>query len=357
MIKIIKPQIFNKGFTLIELLIVVVIIGILATLATVSLNSVRTKARDVKRVADIRAINMALQLYYDQEGHYPINYGATTEFVVGQPLASQTTGAVFMTAIPSNPMPRNEGSSNNPTNLDYVYTSDAGGSTYTLKFWLASDVSSTKAGENYSLPNIPICTPSCDGLHCNNHCGGVCVTCDSIYDECTSANVLGDRCGGGYLYYKSPNLVAVTAGCRVDAGVYSCPVGIDDGSYYWKYPPVSATFGTSDENDGRNNAANLPNTSVEAGNFCNNMSLYGFDDFYVPAIYELTKMYDNRVKVNSALNFGGIYWSSTQWNSNSLNAVAYSFIASSGNCYDFVRYNCDSKDGRYHVRCIRRANF
>lgn len=60
MIKIIKPQIFNKGFTLIELLIVVVIIGILATLATVSLNSVRTKARDVKRVADIRAINTAL---------------------------------------------------------------------------------------------------------------------------------------------------------------------------------------------------------------------------------------------------------------------------------------------------------
>lgn len=46
----------KKGFTLIELLVVIAIIGILATLAVVSFGGAQTKARDSRRLADMREL-------------------------------------------------------------------------------------------------------------------------------------------------------------------------------------------------------------------------------------------------------------------------------------------------------------
>ncbi len=64
----------NKGFTLIELLVVIAIIGLLASIVLVSLNSARKKARDTKRIADLRQIQMALEMYYDDNGNYPVRH-------------------------------------------------------------------------------------------------------------------------------------------------------------------------------------------------------------------------------------------------------------------------------------------
>jgi prepilin-type N-terminal cleavage/methylation domain-containing protein len=60
----------KKGFTLVELLVVIAIIGLLASIVLVSLNSARKKARDAKRVADIRGIATALGLNFDEHGSY-----------------------------------------------------------------------------------------------------------------------------------------------------------------------------------------------------------------------------------------------------------------------------------------------
>lgn len=63
----------KKGFTLIELLVVIAIIGLLATISIIALNSARMKARDTRRLADIKAITTALDLYFDDHNYYPPN--------------------------------------------------------------------------------------------------------------------------------------------------------------------------------------------------------------------------------------------------------------------------------------------
>ncbi len=62
----------KKGFTLIELLVVISIIGLLSSVVLTSVNSARAKARDARRITDLKQIQTALEFYYDTNGSYPI---------------------------------------------------------------------------------------------------------------------------------------------------------------------------------------------------------------------------------------------------------------------------------------------
>jgi prepilin-type N-terminal cleavage/methylation domain-containing protein len=61
----------RRAFTLIELLVVIAIVGLLSTIAIINLSSTRGKARDLKRIADIKQISTALELYRDTNGVFP----------------------------------------------------------------------------------------------------------------------------------------------------------------------------------------------------------------------------------------------------------------------------------------------
>lgn len=98
-------QKFLTGFTLIELLIVIAIIGLLASIVMVSLNSARAKARDTKRVGDLRNLMTALEMYYDAHNFYPAS--ALVSNCDGNVAFNTALAALvsegFLTALPVDP--------------------------------------------------------------------------------------------------------------------------------------------------------------------------------------------------------------------------------------------------------------
>ncbi len=113
-----------KGFTLIELLVVIAIIGLLSTLAVVALNNARLKSRDARRVADVKQIQTALELYFNDEGAYPSAVDTTGGSIAG-------TDVTYMNIVPTAPEP--------PSGNTYTYTQDAA-TTYTLEYTIEGPV-------------------------------------------------------------------------------------------------------------------------------------------------------------------------------------------------------------------------
>lgn len=68
----------SAGFTILELLVVISIIGLLSSVLLTSVSSARSKARDVRRIADMRQFMTALELYYESNGQYPASGGASS---------------------------------------------------------------------------------------------------------------------------------------------------------------------------------------------------------------------------------------------------------------------------------------
>lgn len=99
----------KKGFTLIELLVVIAIIGLLSTLAVVALGQARVKARDSKRLSDLKQLQTALELYYTDTNAYPSSGTITLGDSTHKCLASAgfiqtcTTGTTYMGQVPSDP--------------------------------------------------------------------------------------------------------------------------------------------------------------------------------------------------------------------------------------------------------------
>lgn len=63
----------QRGFTLIELLVVIAIIGLLSSVVLSSLNSAREKSRDARRLSDVKQVQTALELIFDDSSppEYP----------------------------------------------------------------------------------------------------------------------------------------------------------------------------------------------------------------------------------------------------------------------------------------------
>lgn len=93
----------RKGFTLIELLIVIAIIGLLATLAIVSLTTAQQKARDTKRIADLKQLQSAVELYFSQSGTNKYPNGLTVWTGASTATSLETAIGPYITNMPTDP--------------------------------------------------------------------------------------------------------------------------------------------------------------------------------------------------------------------------------------------------------------
>ena len=108
----------ENGFTLIELLVVIGIIGILSSIVLVSVNSVRIKARDTKRKAEISSVGrmITLSCYIPSAG--PGEYDIAD--LISELVASNPQYASYVSQIPKDPSAPSSGNKSL-----YMYTVNA----------------------------------------------------------------------------------------------------------------------------------------------------------------------------------------------------------------------------------------
>jgi len=141
----------KKSFTLIELLVVVAIISILASALMVGLGGARKKARDARRISDLRTVQSSLEVYYAQNDLYPKVDGWNN---LENALAGITS------QLPQDPLPGNP-------NYDYTFCDD--GQRYVMQAHL-EDANNCPA--NYKAPDTATCSAglNCDCVNNQNYC-------------------------------------------------------------------------------------------------------------------------------------------------------------------------------------------
>ncbi len=155
----------QKGFTLIELLVVIAIIALLSTLAVFSLSSARQKSRDAKRLADVKQIQTALELYYEDMKLYP-SYndvlGPVLDPYASMCLIKTDVGFDFGTnCSDGDPVTYMGFVPGDPGNNTYAYQGVDGGENYELRFQLEGLTAGYPA-------NTPLCATTIGLSVCSN---------------------------------------------------------------------------------------------------------------------------------------------------------------------------------------------
>jgi len=126
----------QKEFTLVEMIMVVVIIGILAgvVITVINIPLQQKRARDAKRISDLRMVQSALELYFADHRSYPINDKFNrVSTVLNGPLSNDfPDDPKDGVEVPSPAEMSCGGDAFGKTQYAYRYKSDLAGSRYVL---------------------------------------------------------------------------------------------------------------------------------------------------------------------------------------------------------------------------------
>ena len=139
----------KQGFTLIELLVVIAIIGLLSTLSIVALNQARARSRDARRLADVKQIQTALEMYYNDNYSYP----PEASVAPGAKIATGST--IYMDIVPKPPLPADGSGCTGSTQYTYHIQPINGitNGSYTLQYCLGSATGGIKPGQQVATPS------------------------------------------------------------------------------------------------------------------------------------------------------------------------------------------------------------
>jgi len=256
----------KTGFTITELLVTLAIIGIVIVFIIPNLVNVRLKSRDVNRVSNIKSIQNALALYYADEGTYP------DSLQIGQSLVSNSTNRTYLKKIPANPNPI-DGSCGSLTEFNYNPLDNK--QSYSLVFCLGGQVG--RIG-----PNICAANPS-DICASNSY-----FSCNDQSASCASNQAPGCQCGGGTVIDSDISQTIIAA---------SSAGGYENNDKKWK-DTASDDIGAFSYTNGETNHNLINcNDSIQGGcsthpafEFCQQLVLNGYSDWYLPARDEMCKL-------------------------------------------------------------------
>jgi len=112
-------------------------------LSILSLNTARARARDAKRVADVKQIQTALEMYYNDAGAYPASASVTPTSTGGIYYGAST----FLKSV-ATPPTTIDGSCGAQPAYTYTFYGAGAASTYAIHYCLGSAVNDIPAGMN-----------------------------------------------------------------------------------------------------------------------------------------------------------------------------------------------------------------
>jgi general secretion pathway protein G len=115
----------SKGFTLPELLVTISIIALLTLISVYTIQEVRKRSRVAQRVADLKQVQSALELYYANNRAYPVSPSSTYASVCSTWGSYSVTAMIpglsptYIKTIPIDPQTNVSGNTN-----CYIYRSN-----------------------------------------------------------------------------------------------------------------------------------------------------------------------------------------------------------------------------------------